>query len=64
MHDLGWVLELDQHRTLTIRDRDGRVHATVPLLHATRINRPADPTPIPDGESPPGRPPDQLTLSA
>jgi hypothetical protein len=31
VHDLGWNLELDEHRTLTIRDHHGNIHAVVPL---------------------------------
>ena len=75
VHDLGWTLELDQHRTLTIRDTNGNIHATVPLPSTTRgitpnradQSKPAPPSPatITDrDERPPGRPPDQLTLIA
>lgn len=37
VHDLGWRLELDGDRTLTIRQRDGTLHAVIPL----ESNRPA-----------------------
>ena len=79
VHDLGWTLELDEHRTLTIRDADGNVYATVPLPSATRgvtrnridHDKPTPPSgpgdPDQDArppERPPGRPPGQLTLIA
>ncbi|HSJ91386.1 MAG TPA: HNH endonuclease signature motif containing protein [Ilumatobacter sp.] len=79
VHDLGWALEPDQHRSLTIRDADGNVYAVVPLpstrerIVPTRAGdaaRPARPpgTAAPPEERtperPPERPPDQLTLIA
>jgi hypothetical protein len=79
VHDLGWTLELDEHRTLTIRDQHGNLHAVVPLP-ATRpgivptgteqaepLGRPPG-TGAPRAGRPPPRPPDppadQLTLIA
>jgi hypothetical protein len=75
VHDLDWILELDDHRTLTIRDQHGNIHAVVPLPRTTtgitpRPTNEDDRTgaPPPDigrpDERPPGRPPDQLTLIA
>ena len=75
IHDLGWTLELDHHRTLTIRDADGNTHATIPLPSTTRgitpnradPTRPATPPPTAHAtrdDRPPERPPDQLTLIA
>jgi hypothetical protein len=73
VHDLGWTLELDEHRTLTIRDQHGSIHAVSPLP-ATRPRitptgtEQAEPLGRPPGtgapragrppERPPGRPPD------
>jgi hypothetical protein len=62
VHDLNWTLDLDRHRTLTIRDAHDRIHAVVPLPSSVRGVTPR-PTDHPD-ERPPGRPPDQLTLIA
>ena len=74
IHDLGWTLELDQHRTLTIRDTNGNIHATIPLPASVRHNTPnrtnhTDSASDPPGkhaarddrppEHPPGRPPDR-----
>lgn len=53
IHDLGWRLELDEHRTLTIRDRQGAVHAVAPLAIA-----PAGPSSGPGSGDERGRPPD------
>ena len=74
IHDLNWTLQLDEHRTLTIRDRNGNIHAVMPLptapteqtIPATAEARPPDRTdgtrPSPDRLA--GRPPDQLQLIA
>lgn len=73
VHDLDWQLELDDHRTVTIRDRNGAIHAVVPLPTAPDGSlKPADKPPrrsLENDESDPdqqpaGRPPDQLALLA
>jgi len=43
IHELGWQLELDHHRTLTIRQPDGTHYATEPLQMCGRRDRPSEP---------------------
>lgn len=72
VHDLGWRLELDDRRTLTIREADGTIYAVAPLpsaRHVAPLGGPVDDDEAPDppGDSSrrrPGRPPDQLHLIA
>jgi hypothetical protein len=49
VHELGWQLELDHHRTLTIRQPDRTPYATQPVQMCTRRSTPIEPDdPVPD----------------